>query len=1006
MNTWKTAAKKLLSFVLLLFILVITPNTFFTTAQEPIPTATETPTIAPSPTSTETAIFTETSTIVPSPTFTDTPIPAATFTETPSLTPTFTETPIPTPTAMPAETAAAISMTPDLTQTPTETATWLAPTPSAPTTSFSSEPLMTMAHSAVFDYSQFAEWTVGEGWTPITLPIGQALHSLQSGASLEYNQTYQNVAAQIQFWAMTGVMRLSVRQSEAGAYTATLDRNGLVELYRAETLLQSMTVGGFIGDYVHTLRISSIDSVIRVTVDGQQFIEVVDNSPLPGGIIRITCDTISDLYVTQFELSVPQAEAPVAIPEEALDVQAEGISSFSPEALEETLSSSTTSIAYTRNGEVFVTSGDVQGAGTIQITNTPGINEYNPVLSPDGTKLAYHRNGAIYVIDANNGYRNDIWARGTFGGWAANSVTFSFVALVGSTCCNNTEVFVQQGRYGVPRRITTNSVMESSSSLSPAGNVVIYKTEGTPVDVFGQYFDTSTIHAPVNLTNTPTLIEHTPRWATEPNTNKIVYARGQLYGLAITNLPNPPYIGVVGSPVPFGLTSGALGGDWSPAPSNRLLYVKIDSSIVNTYTLDAIGANLQLWIPNVSSDPSWAGVFQLGTPTPTPTPFRTNTPIPTVIPPTPIGCTVGSSVPVVFRAQPSQSFPNSLPSANVIMTIATADPIGSGTQITPSNSYLWTNGQLPPNGTTITSITLLGRYEPISWVDTDITWYFFRVFTTFNSQIPLYGYIGAELTFNSCGDLSSLSVPHEPLATIMSGIEFTVGRRTDIPATRLSMFGFDAQNTPSHQIAPAVMGGCFFHNDFCGNGDGPTVDLIPRILELCIDGYFASFNTPLSQNFCDLPNVNPNVTSTWIPIYSPVAGWVLNSTSPTVLIALDPPSTTNNRRAISITHIYPTVSAGAISAGALIGYLCPQSKATEICEVIDGVPTHVAFELLYIQPDGSPIDLMETNWTQIQRETETRSFLAFTTCLYDDWQQSSITATRPSSPISNCPYAG
>jgi Tol biopolymer transport system component len=202
--------------------------------------------------------------------------------------------------------------------TATETAT-AAPTatdtPSAAPTDIAvpPEPPLTLLFNDTFDSSELLTWMLGAGWTLVPNEGGQALQVAASDEAVTFvYDNLNNVAAQARFLLSSGMARLSVQQSEAGSYTVLMDMNGQVGLYRGGQALGSAVVSPTTPGEWRVLRLSAIDNVIRVAVDGTEVIAVQDTDPLPQGTLSFAGVGIGDsaLLVDDFYLWIPSAEMP------------------------------------------------------------------------------------------------------------------------------------------------------------------------------------------------------------------------------------------------------------------------------------------------------------------------------------------------------------------------------------------------------------------------------------------------------------------------------------------------------------------------------------------------------------------------------------------------------------------------------------------------------------------------------------------------------------------------
>lgn len=185
----------------------------------------------------------------------------------PTLTPTATlEAAVPTP--PPVETATATSTS---TQEP------LPP-----------EPILTPIFTDNFDGGTSMLWTLGEGWSYVPNEGGLALEGTISNEPVTFaNNDILDAAVQVRFQISAGAAQLSTRVSEAGRYTASLDINGQISLYRDDLLLGSAAIAPLTPGAWYTLRLSAFADVIRVSINGGEVLAVSDPQALPAGTVQI-----------------------------------------------------------------------------------------------------------------------------------------------------------------------------------------------------------------------------------------------------------------------------------------------------------------------------------------------------------------------------------------------------------------------------------------------------------------------------------------------------------------------------------------------------------------------------------------------------------------------------------------------------------------------------------------------------------------------------------------------
>ena len=296
--------------ICLLGALAVAPRLRELSAQDTTPSET------PTETATETATLTATLTETPTPVPTDTATLTETATETATEAATVSETIVATetPTLEGVETA---SPTATLIETPTETATsdLFTPSPSPTLTASATqpalptEPPLTELFTDNFDTGALYLWTLGAGWALVPSEGGQALQVTNSDEPVTFvHNTLTDMAVQASFQFDTGMARLSVRQSEAGAYSVLLDSTGQVALLRGGEMQGTAAVSPNTPNVWRTVRLSAIGDVIRVTIDGVTVIVVQDTTPLLQGTISFASIAASSLLVDNLAISVSSTE--------------------------------------------------------------------------------------------------------------------------------------------------------------------------------------------------------------------------------------------------------------------------------------------------------------------------------------------------------------------------------------------------------------------------------------------------------------------------------------------------------------------------------------------------------------------------------------------------------------------------------------------------------------------------------------------------------------------------
>ncbi|MEO8609366.1 MAG: hypothetical protein ABI690_15850, partial [Chloroflexota bacterium] len=267
---------------------------------------------------------TDTPTEIPTETPMETPTadPTEIVTETPTEVPTDTATPdviVPTeevtqPVEMTSEATLPVDVTPEMTAT-------VAPYPPEPV-------LITLFNTNFNDGLLPAELTA-PGWVMVNTDDGQALQSGDgAGAGLYSLVPFAEGTVQARFLLNSGEARVFLRQNDPVNYTAGLSSDGMVNLYRADVVIQSVQLP-LDTTVWHTLRLSAFAGVLRVSVDGLEVITTEDNEPFPPGNAGFSVAAGSIVRADDLSLSVPEGSVVIPPPVEAT---AEVTPELTPEA--------------------------------------------------------------------------------------------------------------------------------------------------------------------------------------------------------------------------------------------------------------------------------------------------------------------------------------------------------------------------------------------------------------------------------------------------------------------------------------------------------------------------------------------------------------------------------------------------------------------------------------------------------------------------------------------------
>ena len=218
------------------------------------------------------------------------------------------------PTSVPVIETPAPTLTPGGVVVPTEIV------PLTGAESLPAEPPLALLFDDRFDGQNSDRWNLGAGWSVVDDNGNPMLQVSNSTSELTYiYNTLKDVALQARVLLDKGSVRMSVRQSAAGRYSAVLDALGRVSLYRGNDLIQSAVVDTSGVARWRELRLSVVDGIARVSVDGQLLIAATDNVELPPGTVSFAMVESGTTRVDDIEVwtlnaavSAPTATATVS----------------------------------------------------------------------------------------------------------------------------------------------------------------------------------------------------------------------------------------------------------------------------------------------------------------------------------------------------------------------------------------------------------------------------------------------------------------------------------------------------------------------------------------------------------------------------------------------------------------------------------------------------------------------------------------------------------------------
>jgi len=284
-------------------------STEIATTEPTIIDLTETPTLEP------TATLSETSTEIPFSTETPTAIPTEIPTQQATSEVTLEITQVATVESTPEGSATATIDSSMPTSSPTATATSESFIPELPLSMTPSvlfpEQKMEMFFSDVFNGGDdLAGWQLEEGWSFVEFENGQALKMPSDRKASFLSQPLYNLSVQANLAFNAGLVSLSIRQSNLGSYTVVLGLDGQLALYRAGTLLAFNSVTPSISGQRRVLAIAAIENVLRVSIDDVEVITAMDTSPLPAGNIAFmgSGNGTDGLLIDNVQVNVVSAE--------------------------------------------------------------------------------------------------------------------------------------------------------------------------------------------------------------------------------------------------------------------------------------------------------------------------------------------------------------------------------------------------------------------------------------------------------------------------------------------------------------------------------------------------------------------------------------------------------------------------------------------------------------------------------------------------------------------------
>ncbi len=202
---------------------------------------------------------------------------------------------------------------------------------------------------------------------------------------------------------------------------------------------------------------------------------------------------------------------------------------------------------------------DLDGDNLVNLTNT-AATESSPVLSPDGTSLAFQRNGALYVANADASDAQAV-ATGTiyYVAWNPTGTSLAFEL----SSAGNSDVWVVNASGAGLTQLTADAAYDGQPMWSPDGTKIAFTSQrDAQSDIW--VMDADDGGNLVNLTN-DAATNGGPSWS--PDGTRIAFSKtGDIYTIAATG----------GTQTPLSTTpDGEYFPKWSP-DGTKVLF-RIDS---------------------------------------------------------------------------------------------------------------------------------------------------------------------------------------------------------------------------------------------------------------------------------------------------------------------------------------------------------------------------------------------------------------------------------------------
>ncbi|MDX2141139.1 MAG: hypothetical protein SF123_23855, partial [Chloroflexota bacterium] len=258
---------------------------------------------------------------------------------------------------------------------------------------------------------------------------------------------------------------------------------------------------------------------LRASIDGAMVLHYVDRAPLPPGQVWMAVDGIptGEVWIDNVQMTGSTPRADIAPP--PIDMSAANVN-LSPFSTQEVVVFDRLMSATTGDHNMFRM--NIDGSGLVELPNTSGSKDYDPVLSPNHTEIAFSswRNGNI-----------DIWVMKTDG--------TNLRALTNSTAHDYSPVWSPDGtkiafvsdRGGIAQVYTMNSITGEAGggivtpitsgkdpAWSPDGTALVVSSQNMATDLTWDLYlvdMTTTAYTRYHLLGEALRAEVQPSWSSD-----------------------------------------------------------------------------------------------------------------------------------------------------------------------------------------------------------------------------------------------------------------------------------------------------------------------------------------------------------------------------------------------------------------------------------------------------------------------------------------------------------